>query len=66
MLSKQSLTIISESIALYKFDMYCKRLDQRFSDALNAAFEPERISKERTQRIGNRFLDNLHEVERWK
>lgn len=59
---KKTVQLLSDSIAIVKFDEYCKELDKRFEKALNAAFEGERISQERMQRIGNRFIEKLHEV----
>jgi hypothetical protein len=61
-LIKNTVKIIANAIAIKMFDEYCKKLDNKFSDALNKAFEGERISKERVQRIGDRFLDILREV----
>jgi hypothetical protein len=59
---KNTVKILANAIALKMFDDYCKELDKKFSDALNEAFEGERISKERVQRIGNRFINILRGV----
>jgi len=49
-----------EIVALVLFDRYCKELDVKFSIALNQAFDGERISKKRVERIGDKFIEKLH------
>lgn len=61
LISNKAITTISKTLADMKFNEYCSELDSKIETAMNNAFEGERISQTRMQRIVNRFCDKLGE-----
>jgi len=59
MISKFSITNISNSLADKQFLSWCKELDTEIYKCLDKAFEGEKISLERKERIKNKFADAM-------
>ena len=57
MLSKVSMTLMAHMLATKDFEERCDKLDDRLEKALNEAFSEEFISKERRERIINKFCE---------
>lgn len=62
MLSKHAIGDIASKIASKDFTSRCERMDLILHDSLLKAFENERISQERMQRIINKFTELVSEV----
>ena len=59
MIPKRTTSIIANTIADNKFKLQCELLDARIEESLREAFKAERIGKERTQRIVDKFCNMM-------
>jgi len=59
LISKFSMTNISNNLANEQFISWCKELDTEIYKCLDVAFEGEKISLERKERIKNKFADAM-------
>ena len=59
MISKFSITNIANSLADKQFLAWCSELDVEIYKCLDVAFEGEKISLERKERIKNKFADTM-------
>jgi hypothetical protein len=57
MMSKVALTVVSRKLADELFHERCCKLDEAIEECLSGAFEGERISKQRAERIVSKFCD---------
>jgi len=59
LISKFTITKLSNSLANEQFLSWCSELDTEIYKCLDVAFEGEKISLERKERIKNKFADAM-------
>jgi len=59
MISKFTITKLSNSLADEQFISWCKELETEMYKCLGVAWEGEKISLERKERIKNKFADAM-------
>ena len=59
MISKFSMTNISNGLANEQFLAWCSELDTEIYKCLDKAFEGQRVGKERQERVKSQFADAM-------
>lgn len=59
MISKKTMSLTATVLGDMRFKKHCERLAQDVEGAMARAFESERISEERRNRIIDKFLNEL-------